>query len=101
MISRRALFGVAAGGAAAPFVKAESASSFPLRGSEPCTLSWFNKRRGFGMAYGERSGHSILIGGQCFRRAELVPRLGERYLVLWEVKPGSYEHPAAYEIEKW
>lgn len=102
MLSRRGLFGLGAGMCAVPFVRTENkAASFPVRGSEPCTLKWFNRVRGFGFAHGELSGHSIFVQASCFEKAEITPRMGERYFVAWKVKPSRDNYPFAYEVAEW
>jgi cold shock CspA family protein len=101
MLTRRGLFGLLAGGGAAPFVKLPEANAtpFPTRGSEPCTLNWFNRVRGFGFAHGTLSGHSIFVRASCFAKAGIEkPKWGATYFVAWELKPKG---PFAYEIGEW
>ncbi|MDP1592267.1 MAG: cold shock domain-containing protein [Prosthecobacter sp.] len=97
------MFGLFAGLAAVPLVKVPEVqvASFPMRGSEPCTLKWFNRVRGFGIMQGELSGHTIFINKSCFEKAGLgTPQLGTRYYVGWELKPHK-NGPMAYEVAQW
>jgi len=101
MISRRGLFGVFAGVAAAPLVKVpeavEAATDIPGKGSEFCTVKWFHRGRGFGFLKGVESKHEIFIKEECLKRAGIEKlQLSWVYWVRWEMRSKG---PMAVEVK--
>ena len=92
MISRRELFVVGAGVAAAPFVKipeAEAeATTFPQKGVELAKLRFYDLEGGYGYLDGQLSGQSIFIDKATVETWSVEPlRMGIKYAVTWEKQP--------------